>query len=123
MAKQTVKSKAEEVLVEHLTQVGYPPAEIGHRFHDDRGWMFDLAWPALMLAVEVDGRGRHQTDKGRIDDCQKLNAALEMGWRVLRFPASSVTTTKRRIRIVDQIARILCGVSSPEDAECVLVGE
>jgi len=123
VAKQTIKSLAESMLVDDLTDIGYAAEELGYKFHPDRLWRFDLAWPSLMLAIEVDGRGRHQTDKGRIDDCQKLNAALELGWRCLRYPANSVKTHKRRARIVEQIVRIICGVSSPEDAEIVLVGD
>lgn len=63
-----------------------------HRFHPTRRWAFDLAFPSQKLAVEVDGRGRHQTVAGVRGDCEKLNEAVRMGWRVLRFPA----TDKRR---------------------------
>ena len=60
------------------------------RFHPTRRWAFDFAWPASMLAVEIDGGqwaphgGRHNTDGDR----DKLNNAAVLGWRVLRFSGS-----------------------------------
>ncbi len=61
-----------------------------HRFHPTRAWRFDFAWPSIKLALELDGRGRHQTVKGVREDCEKLNAAVIMGWRVLRYPATDI---------------------------------
>jgi very-short-patch-repair endonuclease len=64
---------------------------VEHRFHPERRWRFDIAWPDLKVAVEVEGgvfvRGRHNRPTGFINDCEKYNAAAVMGWRVLRFPA------------------------------------
>lgn len=63
-------------------------------FAPPRRWRFDLAWPDRMLAVEVDGGvwsgGRHTRGAGFIADCEKLNTATLLGWRVLRFPGSHV---------------------------------
>lgn len=58
-----------------------------YRFHDVRKWRFDFSFPAVKLAVEIEGRGRHQTVTGFRADCDKYNTALILGWRVLRFPA------------------------------------
>ena len=65
------------------------------RFCHGRKFAFDFAWPALLVAVEVDGGnhmarivngrpvavGRHVQDS----DYEKLNIAAALGWRVLRF--------------------------------------
>lgn len=59
-----------------------------YRFHPERRWAFDFAWPSQRLAVEIDGRGRHQTVVGARGDSEKRNTALLMGWRVLVFPAT-----------------------------------
>lgn len=59
-----------------------------HRFHPVRKWRFDFAWPSQRVGVEIDGRGRHQTVAGVRADCEKMNEAIRLGWRVLRFPAS-----------------------------------
>ncbi len=117
------KPKADDVLYEALQAEGIKPVR-EFMFHGERAWRFDFAYPPLMLAIEVDGRGRHQTPSGYNNDCQKLNAALELGWRVLRFPASLVRDNKkRRARIVEQIKRIVCEAPCEDSAACVLVGE
>ena len=51
-------------------------------------WRFDLAWPDVKLACEVDGgaftAGRHSRGAGMRSDCEKQSTAVSMGWRVLR---------------------------------------
>ncbi len=51
-----------------------------------RQWRFDRAWPALLIAVELDGgvrmaQGGHTTQADR----DKFNAAGLLGWQVLTF--------------------------------------
>ena len=70
--------------VEHL----YPEREF--MFHPDRKWRFDFAWPEQKIAVEVEGRGRHQSFDGFLADCGKYNSAAKMGWRVLRYTPAMV---------------------------------
>lgn len=59
-----------------------------------RRWRFDFAWPAHMLAVEVDGGtysgGRHTRGAGYERDCEKANEAVLRGWRVLRVTTQQV---------------------------------
>lgn len=63
-----------------------------YRFHPERKWRFDLAWPGHKVAVECDGMvwqaggGRHNTDADR----EKINTASLMGWRVLRFSGKQI---------------------------------
>jgi hypothetical protein len=60
-----------------------------HRFHPDRRWRFDVAFPARMIAAEIDGavwtQGRHTRGRGFIKDQEKTNEAQLLGWRVFRF--------------------------------------
>lgn len=73
---------------------GYPEPAREYRFHPERMWRFDLAWGpeqgGLMVAFEREGmvgphaKGRHQTRDGYRKDCEKYNAALTMGWLVVR---------------------------------------
>lgn len=66
-----------------------------HRFHPTRMWRFDYAVPRIKLAVEYHGHAGfvggkvsgHSTIKGLSNDCQKLNEAQRLGWRVLAFTA------------------------------------
>ena len=98
-------------------------------FPEDSRWAFDLAYPDVKVAIEVDGRGsgghwgRHASEAGQRADCAKANAAAEHGWTVLRYPSRSVVYHKRRARIVEQIARVVCGARSIEDALIVLDGD
>lgn len=58
-----------------------------------RDWRFDFAFPLVAIAVEVDGGrwtaggGRHMTP----GDYQKLNMAVKLNWRVLRYLSDTVT--------------------------------
>ena len=60
-----------------------------YRFHAVRKWRFDFAWPTRKVAVEIEGgswsHGRHTRGSGFAQDCEKYNAAVLDGWRVLRF--------------------------------------
>lgn len=115
------KSVAEHLLYCDLVSMGWKP-ETEYSFHPRRRWRFDLCYPdpAILLAIEIEGSGRHGTDKGQRSDCEKYNAALESGWRLLRYPASSISVKMRRERIVEQIGRVLHRVHSPEDSGEVL---
>lgn len=65
-----------------------PPFETEFRFHSTRRWRFDYAWPDYKVACEVDGGGfvggRHSRGIGMEKDCEKVNEAAILGWRVLR---------------------------------------
>ncbi len=71
-----------------LQAAGLPPPIREHRFAPPRRWRFDLAWPSLRLALEIEGGtwtgGRHVRGKGYERDCEKYNAAGLAGWTVLR---------------------------------------
>lgn len=71
-----------------LRALGLPPGEREYRFHPERRWRFDLAWPAPKLALEVDGgtwiAGRHSTGVGSFRDAEKYSEAAILGWRIIR---------------------------------------
>ena len=63
------------------------------KFHPDRMWRFDFAWPTRLVALEVDGgigTGRHSRLTGFSGDCDKANEAQMLGWIVLRVSALHV---------------------------------
>jgi very-short-patch-repair endonuclease len=67
-----------------------------------RRWLFDFAFSAHWLAVEIEGlvvrriggelvvTGRHASIKGFKDDAEKYAYAALLGWTVLRFEQSQV---------------------------------
>lgn len=70
---------------------GLQEPEREHRFHPTRRWRFDFAFPAFKVAVEMEGGGgRHHSFAGHHGDCDKYNAATNLGWRILRFTAKHV---------------------------------
>jgi len=73
---------------------GLPVPLLEQRFHPVRKWRLDLCWPDRKLAAEIDGgvwtRGRHTRGNGFEKDCEKVNAAVLAGFRVLRFSVGMV---------------------------------
>lgn len=104
MAKRNSKRSAlEKLLDSHLANDRAPPYEIEYRFGPGRH-RFDFAWPAIKLAVEVEGGtwagGRHTRARGFEADCEKYNSAVLAGWRVLRFTGDMVRDGRAR-RMID----------------------
>jgi very-short-patch-repair endonuclease len=126
-----VMSKAESILSDALA-VAFPNHRIEkqYRFHEVRRWRLDFAFPELHLAIEVNGAGfGHQHVGNQRKNWNKLNAAREMGWRVLEYPANAITVRtngepgKRLERIIAQIERTVFQVDSPECSAIVLEGD
>lgn len=68
------------------TALGLPEPVAEHKFHPTRKWRFDYAWPDHKLALEVQGglfvQGRHSRGAALMKEHEKLNAAVQLGWRV-----------------------------------------
>jgi hypothetical protein len=82
-----------------------PEPEFEYLFAAPRRWRFDLCWPALKLAVEVDGgvwtRGRHSRGKGMVGDMDKRNEAVARGWRVLTVTNTHISDGSA-LRIIEE---------------------
>lgn len=86
-----------------LIAAGIPAPVAEFRFHPTRKWRLDYCWPAEKLGLECNGgvwiQGRHNRGQGFIDDCEKLNAAAILGWRILQYTpqqlSQAVTDVKR----------------------------
>lgn len=113
--------RVEIILRAALRQAGYPASRLEYQFHTRRRWRFDVAFVRPKVAIEIDGQ-RHLRHSQARKDAEKRNAAVAMGWRVLVYPASAVTTKSRLPLIVEQIARVLCEVRDPESDAYVLTG-
>lgn len=104
----------EDRLAFQIKAFGLPEPEREYRFHPERKWRFDFAWPAYMLAAEIEGLvptwktpggGRHQRIGGYEDDLVKYNAAAALGWKVLRFGRSHVLSVYAIRTLEDSIKR------------------
>lgn len=80
-------SDLEETLLWQIRTAKLPMPEREHRFHPTRKWRFDLAWPDLRLAVEVDGgtwvQGRHNRGSSIEKEYEKGAEAAILGWRII----------------------------------------
>lgn len=96
----------EELFALHVRASKLPAPQREHRFHPERAWRLDFAWPDLMLAVEIEGGvhgrpcktcgdvkagGRHTRGDGFAEDCRKYAEAMLLGWKVLRVTTEMVS--------------------------------
>ena len=82
------------------------------RFHPSRKWRWDFAWPDIKLAVEIQGggqNGRHSSIAGMTGDCDKYNAAVSLGWRVLKF-----TSKHKPDEMARQTLAVMLGLDTQE---------
>ena len=74
-----------------------------------RAWRFDLCWPEQMVAAELEGgvfvQGRHTQGAAMTADCRKYNAAVLLGWRLLRY--TTLDLRKRPLQVIEEIAELL----------------
>lgn len=109
-------SKAEECLAAALAADPLPGWDLTreYRFHPVRRWRWDICFPSQKLAIEIDGRGRHQTVAGARSDSEKHNEAVRRGWRVLRFPATDKARASEWASLVREI--LCCPPSTSNDS-------
>lgn len=144
------KSELERTFLTRWRQdapAGLPEPEKQVRFHPDRRWLFDFAWPALKLGVELDGAGgggygrpvkchacgrpvrarkkdgslgrtlvvpypSHGSGAGSARDAEKNNAAVRLGWRVLRYTSSQLEDDPGGV--IDEVAEMVARSLYPE---------
>ena len=72
----------------------FPGHESEYKFHPERRWKFDHAWPHAHIALEIEGgawiNGRHNRGAGYIRDMEKYSEAAILGWRILRVTPQQV---------------------------------
>jgi len=94
--------------------VDAPEPELEYRFHPFRKWRFDFAWPDQKVAVEMEGGvftgGAHTRGGHYQSDCQKYNAGVLLGWRILRYTTADVR--KRPIQMVAEVMQLLNSIGT-----------
>ena len=91
-----VKSRGEETLAAQLKIMRIDGWVREYRFHPERRWRLDFAWPERTFAVEIEGGiwtgGRHTRGKGFLGDEEKYAEAMLLGWTVYRCSTDTVTS-------------------------------
>jgi very-short-patch-repair endonuclease len=77
------------------------------KFHPDRKYRFDFAFPDKKLGIEIEGgtwtSGRHSRGSGYDKDLCKYNSAARLGWMVLRYSTRMVTDGSA----IDEVLEVL----------------
>ena len=93
--KERVISEGEAVLSLQLRAHGIK-FEREFRFHSTRRWRADFHIIGRQLLIEVEGgvwsAGRHTRAKGYLGDIEKYNEATALGYQIIRFETSQVTS-------------------------------
>jgi len=86
-ARRRLQEARQQVTLRLCEEMGIPAPYFEFRFHPDRLWRWDLAWPEHRLAIEIDGgvwiQGKHGRGSGIVKDQEKRNAGVLLGWRYL----------------------------------------
>ncbi|MEO8285025.1 MAG: hypothetical protein ABI670_01150 [Chloroflexota bacterium] len=108
-------SELVDQLLYQMRSAGLPEPQTEVRFHQRRRWRFDICWPAMMLAVEVDGGnwvwGRHVRARAYEGDCEKQAEAVIEGWRYVRVTGDMVCDG-RALRIIERLLQAECRTGS-----------
>jgi len=103
----TPKANRYEGFPDFCERMGLPEPIRELRFHGERLWRFDFAWPEYRVFLEVQGglftNGRHNRGAAMLKEFEKINAATILGWRPLYcqpcdlFKLSTVQTIRAAI--------------------------
>jgi very-short-patch-repair endonuclease len=99
-------SKLESRMAKLLRQAGLPAAVFHFVVSSPDGAFLaevDFAYPALRLAIEVDGFGVHGTPRAMAKDFVRQNGLVPYGWHVLRF------TWRQVVREPEMVAGAIAG--------------
>lgn len=59
-----------------------------------RRWQYDFTWEREKVIVEIEGgtwiAGRHSRGKGYLNDCDKQNAVMMLGYRLFKFTTDHI---------------------------------
>lgn len=96
-AKPKIDYKA--IFLQQLHNAGLPAPEVEFRFHVNRLWRLDFAWPSRKLACEYQGifgaqTASHQSINGLLRDYEKATEAALLGWTLIVITSKTVESGK-----------------------------
>lgn len=100
--RKPIKPKVEPVYVgivrAFCERRGFPAPVAEYAFLPLRRFRFDLAWPALMVSVELEGGiwtgGGHVRGKKFESNCEKYSEAAIRGWMLVRMTPEQLSRGK-----------------------------
>jgi very-short-patch-repair endonuclease len=110
---EVTDTDVELLLYGMLVEAGLPPPTIRHRVYDDDRFVaeIDLSFPALKVAIEVDGEV-HLLEEVHERDLPRQNELVLLGWTVLRFSNERVLA-----RPVSVVAQVVAAVEAARRGE------
>lgn len=116
MSKSALEETFAAIFAAHCKR--HPQPERQFKFHPERRWKFDFAWKRHLVAVEIDGGifvgGRHSRGVSFTKDCEKMNAATMLNWKVLRYTTKDIK--ERPVQCAEEVAELLSLVPVNEAA-------
>lgn len=101
-----------KAIKEALRQLGVESVS-EYRFCHERRFRFDLAIPAMKIAIEVNGgsfkkgNSGHSSGKGIVRDAKKSNLAVMHGWKLFTYTTADTTGDLWEYRIAGEIERFI----------------
>ena len=87
-------NKTTKISARFWEAVGLPSPSPEFKFYPTRKWRFDYCYPEKKIAIEIEGgaftKGRHTRGLGFINDMEKYNHAVLMGWKLLRYTPTNI---------------------------------
>jgi hypothetical protein len=89
-----------KIVIAFFRGCGLPTPQLEYRFHPERKWRFDFAFPRPLnpVALEVDGgiwiNGGHNRGAQIKKDWEKRNTAAAMGWRIVYVEPRDLCTVE-----------------------------
>lgn len=107
LARDRPDSLLEPRMARLLRSAGLPPAAFQHELRHSGRFVarVDFAYPAVRLAIEVDGWAPHSSPAAFQSDLTRQNALVALGWTVLRFTWGDVV--HRPDAVAAQVAGVL----------------
>lgn len=93
-ASDGAHSAAERLLVKLLREAGITGWKTNYRVG---GYKVDVGFPAVKVAIEVDGWAFHSDTEAFQIDRRRQNAIAVLGWQVLRFTWLDLTEYPQRV--------------------------
>jgi hypothetical protein len=100
----------EDSLFGQIHQAGLSEPVRQHRFAAPaRQWRYDLAYPSVKVAIDIDGgtwiQGAHVRGAGVENDCEKHSTAAILGWLVIRVTTDMIADG-RALTYVERALRV-----------------